>query len=216
MERNRMIWDKRNSDWVATCEELLITCREETERVRRSRTDEFMLKRKKNLPTLNQLSSQIRTLQDKVNVLSEEKELYDPETASSSGMSHVPSQSPRTPSPRCTLGLDSGLPHYRNSMDISGNVFESLFAQERISPSIPSNSNKDLADEYCEGVPRVAMRHGEGLRREPQSSTKPTPRFSRYLVFCASSWSNFCSKLYDGNSEVCFLGIAFRTIPRPG
>ena len=55
--------------------------------------------------------------------------------------------------------------HYtRNSMGTSGNVFESLPAQETIAPSLPG----------------IAMRHGEGLRREPQSSTIPTPRFSRH------------------------------------
>ena len=72
-------------------------------------------------PAMNQLSSEIRTLQDKVNALSEEKEFYDPETASSSGMSHVPS---RIPSTRGLLGRDSGWPHFsRNSMGTSGNVF---------------------------------------------------------------------------------------------
>ena len=64
------------------------------------------------------------------------------------------------------LSRDSGLPHHtRNSMGTSGNVFESPSDQERISPSLPG----------------IATRHGEGLGREPQSSTKPTPRFSRNL-----------------------------------
>ena len=30
-----------------------------------------------------------------------------------------------------------------------------------------------------------------------------------------SYWQNLFSKLYDGSSEVCYLGIAFRKIPRP-
>ena len=42
------------------------------------------------LDPLNQLLSVIRTLQEKVNALHAQKELYDPETASSSGMHHVP------------------------------------------------------------------------------------------------------------------------------
>ena len=72
-------------------------------------------------PAMNQLSSEIRTLQDKVNALSEEKEFYDPETVSSSGISHVPSRIPCT---RGLLGRDSGWPHFsRNSMGTSGNVF---------------------------------------------------------------------------------------------
>ena len=60
------------------------------------------------------------------------KNFNDPETASSSGMSHVPSQSSRIPSPRGMLSRDSGVPHYsRNSMDTSGSVFESLPAQRK-------------------------------------------------------------------------------------
>ena len=108
----------------------------------------FMFKRKKNL-LLNQLFSEIRTLQDKVNALNEEKEFYDPEAASSSGMHHVPRPHSRIPSPRGMLGRDSGLPHNtQNSMGTSGNVFESSLAQERISPSLPSYSKKNLADSY--------------------------------------------------------------------
>ena len=48
-------------------------------------------------------------------------------------------------------------------MSTSGNFFEILLAQERISPSLPG----------------LAMRQGEGVRREPQSSTVPTERFTR-------------------------------------
>ena len=59
------------------------------------------------------------------------------------------------------------------------------------------------------------MRHGEGLRREPQSSTIPTPRFSKNPNTWASYWRNLCSNLYDGNSEVCHLGIAFLKFPDP-
>ena len=71
-------------------EELRRICREETERARQLRTDELDAQKKEELSTVNQLLSQIRTLQDKVNALSEDKEFYDPETARSPGMSHVP------------------------------------------------------------------------------------------------------------------------------
>ena len=131
------------------------------------RTDELYAQKKEEPSTVSQILSQIRTLQDKVSALNEEKEFHNPQTASSSGVSHVPSQPSRIPSPRGMLSRDSGLPpHYtRNSMGTSGNVFESLPAQETIAPSLPG----------------IAMRHGEGLRREPQSSTRPTPRFFRDL-----------------------------------
>ena len=71
----------------------------------------LMLKKPEEPSAMNQLLSQIQTLQDKVNALNEEKEFYDPETASGSGMSHVPTQPSRIPSPRGMLSRDSGLPH---------------------------------------------------------------------------------------------------------
>ena len=142
------------------------------------RTDELYVQKKDEPSPVNQLLSQIQKLQDKVNALNEEKEFYDPETASSSGMSHVPSQFSRIPSPRGMLSRDSGLPlDTRNSMGTSGNIFGNLPAQERMSQLLPSDP-KNLASSYCEGVPGIAVRQGEGLRREPQSSTKPTPRFT--------------------------------------
>ena len=70
----------------------------------------FMRKKEDEPSSVDQLKSQIQDLQDKVNALNEEKEFYDPETASSSGSLQVPSQPSRIPSPRCMLGRDSGLP----------------------------------------------------------------------------------------------------------
>ena len=81
---------------------------------------------RENLSTVNQLLAQIQELQDKVNSLSDAREFYDPETASSSGISHV-SQLSSIPSRRSMISRDSCLPHdTRNSMGTSGNVFESL------------------------------------------------------------------------------------------
>ena len=58
--------------------------------------DEFSTQRKENLSTVSQLLAQIQ----KVNSLNDAKELHDLETASSSGISHVPSQPMSIPSPR--------------------------------------------------------------------------------------------------------------------
>ena len=55
------------------------------------------------------------------------------------------------------------------------------------------------------------MRHGEGLRREPQSSTIPTPRITRnhetwaLLHRTGGTYFQNC----NGNSDVFYLGIAF-------
>ena len=116
-------------------EELRRICHEETERARQLRTGELHAQKIEEPSTMSQLLSQIRTLHDKVNALNELKEFHDPQTASSSGMSHVPSQPSRIPSPIGMLNRDSGLPHCtRNSMGTSGNVFENPPAPERISP----------------------------------------------------------------------------------
>ena len=73
------------------------------------------------------------------------REFYDPESGSSSGATHVPSQLSTILSPRTMPRRDSWLPHdTRNIMDTSGNVFERPSAQEGLSSTIFDNS-KNLA-----------------------------------------------------------------------
>ena len=111
--------------------ELRRICHEETEKVRQLRTDELYAQKKGTLSTMNQLLSQIRTLQDNVNALNEEKEFYDPETASSSGMSHVSSRHSRIPSTRGMVSRDSGLPYCtHNSIGTSECFFENHLFQK--------------------------------------------------------------------------------------
>ena len=60
-------------------------------------------------------------LQVKVNSLNDATEFHDPQTASSSGLSHVPSQSMSIPSTRGMISRDSCLqPDTRNSLGTSG------------------------------------------------------------------------------------------------
>ena len=81
--------------------------------------------------TVSRLLTQIQDSQDRANSLSHAGELHDPETTSSSGASHVPSQPLTISSPRRKPGLDCALPHKtRYGMGTSGNVFESLPARE--------------------------------------------------------------------------------------
>ena len=138
MLKSRLFQESHAKD-CSEIEELGRNCREETERSRQLGSDELFAQKKDEPSTVNQLLSQMQDLQDKVNDLNEEKEFYDPETASSRGM----------------LSRDSGLPHHtRNSMGISGNVFENLPAQDRMSPSLLSDPN-NFASSYCEGVPEL-------------------------------------------------------------
>ena len=98
--------------------------------------------KKENPSTVNQLLAQVQEVQDKVNSLSDAKEFYDPETASSSGVSHVPS-------PRGMLSRDSCMqPDTRSTLGTSGNVFESLPARGEPSSAFFENL-KNLASSSC-------------------------------------------------------------------
>ena len=84
-----------------------------------------------------------------MNSLNDAQEFYDPETASSSGVSHVPNQPMSIPSPRGMIRRDSCLPHdTRNSMGTSGKVFESLPARDGPSSAFFENP-KTLASSSC-------------------------------------------------------------------
>ena len=106
-------------------------CCTEAERAQQLRIDELSTQKEESKSTVNQFMVQIQALQDMVNSLNDFSEFYDLEPASSSGLSHVPSQLMSVPSPRGMLGRDSCLqPDTRNSFGISGNVFEKSICTE--------------------------------------------------------------------------------------
>ena len=145
------------------------------------RIDELNIQQRQNPSSVNQLVAQIHDLQDKVNCLNDEKEFYDPETASSSGIFHVPSQPLSIPSLRPMISRDSCLPHdTRNSMDTSENVFEKTTCSRRPS-SVFFENPKNLPPSSSglrPGNTGNILKHGQAVRREPQSSTIPIPRFT--------------------------------------
>ena len=121
---------------------------------------------------MNEFLFEIWTLQDKVNTLYEEKEFYDPEAASSSGMSRVPSQPSTTPDPRGML--------------------QEMFLKAHL-----------LQDRDFSSLQELHIRQ-EGFRREPQSSTKPSPRLSRNL----DAWNS--TRRSGGNYfKIAILFLAF-------
>ena len=72
---------------------------------------------------MNHFTVQNQELQDKVNSLNDSREFFEPETESSSGLSHVASQ-PIIPGRRGMLSRDSCLQlDTRNSFGVSGHVF---------------------------------------------------------------------------------------------
>ena len=90
---------------------------------------------------MSQLLTQFQDLQYKVNSLSDAREFYDPETGSSSGATHVPSQPSTIPSPRTKLCCDCGLPRdTQNGPSIAGHVFERPPARDELSSTIFNNS----------------------------------------------------------------------------
>ena len=107
---------------------------------------------------------------------------YDPETASSSGATPVPSQPSTIPSPRTMPCRDSGLPHdTRNIVGASGNVFERPPAQEgRLFTFL--NNSKILASSSQELRPDITgttKRPESDMKREPLNTSIPVPHFQR-------------------------------------
>ena len=185
-------------------EELRRICCEEAEQARQIRIDELSLQQERNPSNVSQLLTQIQDLQEKVNSLADAKDFYDPETASSSGVS--------IPSPRGMISRDSCLPHdTRNSIGTSGNVFKCLPARDGPSSSIFENSRK-LASSSCGLTSGNIMEHGRGVRRDPQSSSIPTPRFnqgprgfrSRKCIL-GNSWTHWNFKAGKSTSRLMYV-----------
>ena len=158
------------------------TCCEEADRARQATIDELSTHQERNPTTVSQSLTQLQDLQNKVNSLLDAREFYDPETASSSGATHVPSQQSTFPSSRHMPCRDSRLPHdTRNIMGTSGNVFERPLAQEGRSSAFFGGS-KNLASSSQELRPDItgtARRQESEMKREPSNSSIPLPHFQR-------------------------------------
>ena len=145
------------------------------------RIDELPAQEKESQSTVNLLTVQIQELQDKVKSLSDSRVFCDPETASSSGLSHVPSHPMSIPSPRGMLSRDSCLQHdTRNSYGTSGNVFENLLA-----PNEPSAALTKFK-KSCSGTMRARVSEhrktfvrADDLDRNTQRFAILTARFAR-------------------------------------
>ena len=148
-----------------------------------------------------QLLTSIQDLQNKVNILSDAREFYDPESGSSSGPTHVPSQPLTLPSPKTMPCRDSGLPHdTRNFTGVSGNVCERLLAREGQNSTL-LNSSKNLASSSQELKPdtiETTRRQESEMKREPLSTSIPSPHFqSATSMLNQSYWWNLFSQWYD-------------------
>ena len=146
--RNRLRYEsrmKRNQE----IEELRKFCHEEANQIRKLQREESSLRQERDPNTVSQLLKPRQELQYQGNLLVEEKEFHDPDTASSSGASQVPDQPVIIPSPRETLGRDSGLPTVtRDTVGNSGNILVSPAAREGSSSAIFENSRSPISS-YC-------------------------------------------------------------------
>ena len=104
------------------------------------------------------------------------------DTASNSGVSHVPSQPVIVPSSRETHGRGSGLPNTtRDTTGKSGNVFGNPAAQEGSSSAL-FKSSRNQASFYCEmgpGSTKKTLGPEKAVTREPQDFSKVFPGFQR-------------------------------------
>ena len=151
-------------------------CCEESNRARHARNDELFMHQESNLTTVSRLLTQIRDSQNKINSLSDAREFYDPDSGSSSGATHVPSQPSAIPTPRTMPCRDSRLPHNtRNVVGTSGNVFARPPVREGRTSTL-SNNSKNLASSSLKLGPDTegsAKRPENEMRREPQNSSIP-------------------------------------------
>ena len=128
--RNRLFQEDHARDCQES-EELRRICCEEANRARQARIDELSTHQERNPTTVTQLLTLIQELQNKVNSLSDAKEFYDPESARSSGATHVPGQTPAILSRRTMPCCDSGLLHVtRNFSGTSGFLNDHLLKKD--------------------------------------------------------------------------------------
>ena len=96
------------------------------------------------------------------------RNFYDPETESSSGATHVPSQPSTLPSPKTMPCRECGLPHdTRNGMGTSGNVFQRLPAREEQTSTFLNNS-KNFSNKVGPDTEGKTKKQGSEMTREPK------------------------------------------------
>ena len=166
---------------------------------------------------MNQLTVQIRELQDKVKSLNDSRDFHDLETASSSGLSHVPSLPYFVPSyfgKSCRYSCPQ--PDTRNSYGTPGNVFKNPSASDEPTASCSENVYA-ISPNATHGEPgfldtRRSVARTDEINRDTQSFTVPTPRSAENV----STWDppSHAQGAYSQNcmvetSEESGLGNAF-------
>ena len=162
--------------------------------------------------TVNQLMFQIQELLDKVISLNDAREFYHPETASSSGLSHVPNQPMSTPSLHGLVGRDScSLLHGTLwvQQDILLKIYLLQLNHQKQSLEIRRIWHQCLAELYL--WIQEGMRSEQVCWRETLCNTNTS--ICQEVFDVGSSLScrrNFFLKLHDGVADESNCRIAFR------
>ena len=144
--------------------------------------------------TVSQLLAQMRESQDKVNSLSDAREFHDPETAGSSGASHVTRPPLAKPSYRTVPRRDSGLPpETLNMMGIS-DVFWTTTCSRRTTSKYLEKS-RNLAS-FSRGVKPKLTEHTmtTGSKRRPEQQDLSN---SRNILHCGDGISRHIGGTYS-------------------
>ena len=112
-------------------------CCTEAEKANQLRMDDLSIQEKESKSTVNQVMVQIQELQHKVNSPNDAREFFDPETASSFGSSHVPSQPMSIPSLRELISRDSCLQDVFEDLLVASEPPAAFFGNSRRTASAP-------------------------------------------------------------------------------
>ena len=209
------LWDNAQSDRISLCgelgmrnnlfkksrtkdcqeiEELRRRCCEESDRARQAKLDELSVMQQRDPQTVSQLLAQMRESQDKVNSLSDAREFHDPETASSSGASHVTSPPLTNPSLQNCASPRFWIAAWNTQYDGISDVFERLPAREG-QPQNISKKSRNLASS-SRGVKPKLTEHTmtTGSKRRPKQQDLSN---SRNFLHCGDGISRHTGGTYS-------------------
>ena len=131
--------------------------------------------------TIQELTSQVQALQERMIFLNDPREFHDVESICTGKLSHVPSQPAIVPSLGGLLSRDPSLRHDTwNLLGTSGNVFGSQRAVIDSSSTLYQGMLRSL-DQSAKGENPVRDSTGKPVARSEKRNreTVPTPRFAR-------------------------------------
>ena len=215
-------WGTSSSKKVGTkdcqeIEELRRRCCDESDPSSTSKIRWIVRDANRGIPqTVSQLLAQMRESQDKVNSLSDVREFHDPETAGSSGASHVTSPPLTNPSYRTVLRPRFWIaaPETLNMMGIS-DVFWTTICLEKDNLKI-SRKITEFGIFFSWSETKTYRTYDDNRIEEETWATRLV-QFEKHSPLWRWSftwyWWSLISRWYDGVPEISNLGAASCKIP---